>query len=335
MKNLKKNSIVLIFITLLVLFFVLKDDFSSVMELLAGANIIWLLIAVIAEFSFIFFEALAFNQIILSYNEDYSLVKSFKLLVITKFFNGITPFASGGQPMQIYLMKKDGIRMAKSTNIIMQNFIIYQLALVTMGIFAITFNRIFDMFPSVELLRNLVGIGFLVNTLVTVMLFVISFSDKFNKFIVDKVIRILSKTKIVKDKESYKTKWMERCDEFHQGAEFIKAHKFLCFKCYIYNLIALASSYIIPLFVCISLSGKVDMNILETLVASSYVLIMGAFVPIPGGSGGIEFGFIQFFGNFIKGGLLSATLLLWRFITYYVPMVIGAILFNLRKEESK
>lgn len=122
MKNLKKNSILLIFITLLVLFFVLKDDFNSVMGLLGGVNIIWLLIAIIAEFLFIFFEALAFNQIILSYNEDYSLLKSFKLLVITKFFNGITPFASGGQPMQIYLMKKDGIRMAKSTNIIMQNF---------------------------------------------------------------------------------------------------------------------------------------------------------------------------------------------------------------------
>ena len=332
MKNLKKNSIILIIITILVLFFVLKDNFNDVVGLLAGTNIIWLLVALLAEFVFIFLESLAFYQLILSYGEDYSLFKSFKLLVITKFFNGITPFASGGQPMQVYLMKKDGIRMSKSINIIIQNFIIYQLALVTLGLFALICNNIFNIFPDIPILRRLVTIGFLINTLVMVVSFVVSFSKKFNKFIIDSFVKIMTKLRLIKDEEKYIKKWDERCNEFHKGAEFIKTHKWLCFKCYIYNLIALTAFYIIPLFVIIAMDKDIVPTVLNTIVASSYVMIIGAFVPIPGGTGGIEYGFLQFFGNLIKGGILNASLLMWRFITYYVPMILGAVLLNLRKE---
>jgi len=343
MKNIKKNSIILIIITMLVIFFVLKDNFNTIIALLTGANILWLLVALLAEFLFIFLKSLAFYQLILSYEEDYSLFKSFKLLVITKFFNGITPFASGGQPMQVYLMKKDGIRMSKSINIIIQNFIIYQLALVTLGIFALICNNVFNIFPDIPILRRLVAIGFLVNTLVMVVSFIVSFSKKFNKFIIDNFIKITTKLRLVKDEEKYIKKWEERCEEFHKGAEFIKNNKWLCFKCYIYNIIALTFLYAIPLFVIIALDKGSTISILNTIVASSYVMIIGAFVPIPGGTGGIEFGFLQFFGNLIKGNtssagnvaILNASLLMWRFITYYVPMVVGAVLLKLRKEAKE
>ena len=62
---------------------------------------------------------------------------------------------------------------------------------------------------------------------------------------------------------------------------------------------------------------------------------MGSFVPIPGASGGIEYGFTQFFGNFIGLEYISAVLLIWRTITYYLGMIIGALLFNLEKKVKK
>ena len=102
----------------------------------------------------------------------------------------------------------------------------------------------------------------------------------------------------------------------------------------IYNFVALIILYAIPLFVIYSM-GNFDINIIETITASAYVLIIGAFVPIPGGSGGIEYGFMQFFGNFITGPLLSASLLVWRFITYYLGIVIGAITINFFKGDVR
>ena len=61
---------------------------------------------------------------------------------------------------------------------------------------------------------------------------------------------------------------------------------------------------------------------------------MGSFIPLPGGTGGLEYGFVSFFGNFLTGGKLTTLMLLWRFITYYLIMILGAIALNIRKKEE-
>ena len=78
-----------------------------------------------------------------------------------------------------------------------------------------------------------------------------------------------------------------------------------------------------------------SLTIIDTLVSSAYVYLIGAFVPVPGASGGIEYGFSQFFGNFVEGSILPAMLIVWRFITYYLGVIVGAILFNIRERMKK
>lgn len=68
---------------------------------------------------------------------------------------------------------------------------------------------------------------------------------------------------------------------------------------------------------------------INTLVAGEYIYIMGCYVPIPGATGGMELGLVGFFGNFISGPILSSLMVLWRFLTYYLPTIIGAIVFNI------
>ena len=332
MKNFKKNSIILLILTVIVLVFVLKDDFFSIVDSLKRVNLLWISIAFLLQVGMIFFESLAFDKIIKSYKKDHPFKNTFKLAVITKFFNGITPFSSGGQPMQVYYLKKDGFRLTKATNIIMQNFILYQLALVTVGTISLGLNMYFDYFASTKLLKYLVTTGFIINSLVMVGLFIISFSKRFNKFIINLALNILTKLKIVKNREEQEAKWMERCNDFHEGATYIKNNKFLCFKGYIYNILALIMLYLIPFFV---FKTFINLSLVGVIVASSYVAIIGSFVPVPGASGGIEFGFLQFFGNFLGGSILSAGLLIWRTITYYLPIFIGGLVFNLRREKRQ
>lgn len=335
MKNLKKNSLILLAITIIVLICVLKDDFSNIINTLSGANYFWIIIALLCFFVGIAFEAKAYQEIIQGYEYDYTFKKSYKMLLITKFFNGITPFSSGGQPMQVYMLKKDGIRLTKATNIIIQNFIIYQAALVIFGIIAIFINYSLKLFTEVTLLKQLVTIGFLINTLVMIGLIIISFSSKFNHFIVEKSISILNKLKLVKDKEKLLEKWREKVDDFHEGAEYLKKNKLLCLRTFIYNMIYLTLNYAMPYFVILALAKETtDATILKSICASAYVLIMGSFVPIPGASGGIEYGYLKFFGNFISGTLLKASLLIWRTISYYLPMLVGGILFNINTKRG-
>lgn len=49
------------------------------------------------------------------------------------FYSGITPSATGGQPMQLYYMKKDGSRLADGSVVLMTVAVIYKLVLSVIG----------------------------------------------------------------------------------------------------------------------------------------------------------------------------------------------------------
>ncbi len=337
-KNIKKNSFILLGVTLVVLYFVLKDDFSNIVQQLFKMNPFWILIALLCYVLFIIFKSLAFHITVKQEKQDASFKRSVIHNTIVQFFNGITPFSTGGQPMEVYMLKQQGIRYSKGINIILQVFIFYQSALVLYGLLAVGLNYYFNIFEKVPLLRRLILLGFLINVLVIVALLLIAFAKKLNHFFLKKGIRILHKMKLVKDEETTQTKWQERIDSFHECAMHLRKNKWLLFKGVLYQFISLSFFYIIPLFLTFAIkdySSAMPLTPMTAIVSSAYVMIIGSFVPIPGASGGIEYGFLTFFGNFITGSALSAVLLIWRFITYYLGMIIGAILFSLDRGEVK
>ena len=167
-----------------------------------------------------------------------------------------------------------------------------------------------------------------------VLLFV-SFSKKFNHFVVTKVIGLFSKIKIIKNKNKTISAWKLKLKEFNDSAELLRTKKSLIFKGYIYNMIGLICYYLTPLFVIYSLGFGDNITMIATYVSCAYVTVIGSFVPIPGGSGGIEYSFLQFFGNFIKGSALSAVLIVWRSITYYLAIIVGGLTFNTFKGVEK
>ena len=148
MKKMKVNGLILALITMLVLFFVLKDNFLDVMAVIGNANWLWLVFAFLIMLAYSTLQSLSLHNIILEYHPKYKFTRTLQLILITHFFNGITPFSTGGQPLEIYLLSKDGIRATKGTNIIMQNFILYQLALVILGLLALFFNYQFHIFKT-------------------------------------------------------------------------------------------------------------------------------------------------------------------------------------------
>ena len=93
--------------------------------------------------------------------------------------------------------------------------------------------------------------------------------------------------------------------------------------------------YSIPLFIFLSLDANIKVSLLKTITSSAFVLIIGNFVPIPGGSGGIEYGFVNFFGSTVQSSILLSALIIWRFITYYLGIIIGGISLSFYKGEEK
>ena len=337
MKNTKRNTIILLIICLIVLYFVVKDDFADIVDNLILANKWLILLSVLLIVGYWLLRSLALFIVVRKYKKNIKYSKMFHQILVTQFFNGITPFATGGEPMQVYMLRKSGVKVAQATNIIVQEFIMYQMALVLMGIVCLILNFAFDICHVSPFLANLIFLGFVINIAIGLVCIFVSFSKKFSKFIVRISLKIGTKLKLIKNVEKTTEVWNEKVEEYNESGTMLKENKKLFFTCVLINFAALFVFYLIPFFVFLSLGHNV--GIMQVIVASAFILIVGNFVPIPGGSGGIEFAFLEFFNTAVpamdeKSAVLKSALIIWRGITYFLGIIVGGVALGLFKGDD-
>ncbi len=331
----KVESFLLIFIfTTIVLYFSLRDNYEEIIKQIVHINKFYLGLAFLLIIIYWIFKAIVMRISTRKFREDFTFVKALRLVVETNFFHAITPFSSGGQPYEIYALTKHKLKVTEATNVSIQNFIVYQIALVFLGTTAVVCNSFLHIFPNNRFLGYLVAVGFIANLAVIILLFVISFTKKLNRILVDFVIKILNKIRIVKDKERTIQKFNQYLIDFNEGAKIlVKDKKNFCFMIFC-NFVALLLFYLIPLVLLYGIGDMESMNVYECVIASAYIMMIGSFVPIPGGTGGLEYAFVTFYSTFITGPILNAIMLLWRFITYYFGMIVGAITLNFKRKKG-
>ena len=317
------NGILIFIVTIIVLFFALKDDFLEKIAYLFSFNIWWLFFAIVLVFLYWLFKSFVIYFCTRKFDDNYSLKKAFNLIMGTQFFNAVTPFSTGGQPFQIYKFKKHGFSLETGTNIIIQDFIVYQVALILLGTIAIFLNNIFNIFPTDSLLEKLVFIGYLINLSVVILLFIVAFNKKGNRFILNIVIKIGARLKIIKNEAEFLSRSNETIENFHNNALFLMKSKGMLVNIIIINFIALVCLYLVPFALIMGLGETI--NPFVAIITSAYVMLIGSFVPIPGGSGGLEFSFVRFYGFFVVGAKLSSIMIAWRLVTYYLGLFVGAI----------
>lgn len=332
--NMKKkilNYVLLALVTALVLYFSLKDNYREIISQILTMNIWYLLLAFILLIIFWLFRTYPMYSFCKKINKTFKYSDAFLLTLRTQFFNAVTPFATGGQPYQIYYIKKCGLNYAESTSVVLENFIVYQIALVLLGLISLFTNKIFHIFKNVLFLQKLIALGFVINTLVIVVMFIVAFSKSMNKKLINFQINLLSKLHLVKNREETLEKWNTNINNFHKSAKILLKNKKSFIINILCNLVALSSLYLIPLFILYAIGDFKSVQGLISIVTSAYIMIIGSFVPIPGATGGLEYGFLQFYGNFVSGSKLKALMLVWRFITYYFGMIMGAIALNIKR----
>lgn len=325
--------IVILIVTTLVLYFSLKDNYEEIVKQIISINKPFLLIAFLLMIVYWILKAHIMKKIASKFNENFTFPMALRLVLETNFFHAVTPFSSGGQPYEIYSLKKSNLKISDATNVSIQNFIVYQIALVLLGTIAVICNHFFHIFPSNNFLKYLVTVGFICNFFVIVILFIVSFTKKLNQMIVNFIISVLNKIKIVKNKEKVILKFEKHISEFNSGARILIADKKNFLYMILCNFFALIIFYLIPLVLLYGTRDYTSMNAFESVLTSAYIMMVGSFVPIPGGTGGLEYAFIVFYSNFITGPVLNAIMLLWRFITYYFGMIVGAITLTLKRKE--
>ena len=329
MKHKKLYMFIIFVLTIFMLWYLLKDHYKEIWGIILNANYFYIGIAILMYFIYLFLDILMFDKITKIYTDKVSLGFQYYLGLIGKFFSGITPLATGGQPMQVFEMKRKGVSVSNGTNIAIQAYMIFQVSLMILGTIAIILNKTIKLFTPVPFLAELTTIGFIINFGILILLLCISFSKNFNRTIVKFFIKIFSKLKLVNNKEEVLKKWNKRCDEYYENAQVLIHHKDVLIKGVLIEILALIVCYLIPFVLAYALGFGNKLTWYASIASSSYIFIMGCYVPIPGATGGMEYAFSGFLGNFITGYELNTFVVIWRFITYYLPVILGAILFNI------
>ncbi len=332
--NIKKNSIIVLLITILLLFLVLKDNFLEVIEDVKNTNyLLFFMVILIFIFSYIF-DSLSFYVVVKQYKKDYKVSKAFRLNILTHFFNGITPLASGGQPMQLYVLHKDKVKLSDASSCVIQFYVLYQIALMIIGTICLIYGIFFHFIETRVFALHMFIIGFIINVFILLFLIFVSFNRKFNKSVVRFIIKVLSKLHFVKNKNETIEKWDKNCESFYESAQEMKKNKKTFIMGVVFQLLQILFKFSIPLFVVYAIGAKSSLNIFSTLAISSFITICSCYIPIPGATGGVEYGFVSFFGKFIHENNIRTVLILWRFVTYFLPVIVGGIIFNIQSKED-
>ena len=333
MKNKKINILILLIAAFFVLYFTLKDDFTGVLNILSKTNIIIFIITIFLFLFSLLFKSLSLKLFLNEYYKDYSLKSAFSLNLIGQFLNGITPFQSGGQPFEIYLLKKEGKRITDCTNAMLKDHLSYQIALIIMASISVFINCITKIYND-RGLNILVMIGFTINIIVLISLIFVITSKKTGTKVINKILDFIFGFRFSKKFKINKEKINESLEHFYQTGKELRKNKTSLFIAIFYNMINLFILYVIPFLIFKSLKVN-NITFLSSVVATSFVMLIGNFIPIPGATGGIEYGFYRFFSYYVSGAVLSGGLLLWRFVTYAFGLIAGFITLLFKKGAKK
>ncbi|WP_270855150.1 lysylphosphatidylglycerol synthase transmembrane domain-containing protein [Longibaculum muris] len=309
-------------------------QFDQVIHAFEEARISWIAVMGIVMFSYYLFDALSLWYFGLAYKKDYSFKQSFINAISGTFFNGITPFASGGQFAQVYIFNKQGIPPTNSASILLMCFICYQsvLVLYTGIVLLFKYQYFVEDQPAVS---SLAILGFLINFVVILGLFGGAKSKKLQNFLTHNVLRFLSKIHIVKDYESTCVKIEQYLADFREQLNFLQRNKPVLVKSCLCNFMKLTIIYSMPFFAAKALNLNVSWNqFFDFLGLCSFIYLINAFLPIPGASGGSEGVYVLLF-SFLGTVGTSSSLFLWRFMSYYMGLIIGGLVFSMNKEINR
>ena len=251
-----------------------------------------------------------------------TITNSIKVTMIGLLFNNVTPFSSGGQPMQAYELTKTGKRVSDSLSALAMKFIITQIALVVTTLLVVAIE--FDFFAN--LMQNFVWlaiVGFAINILAIIVVIIAGIKKRAITIFTTPIIKFLGKIRIIKNPDKTIEKLDESIDNFRGQFQFMRKQKKMVLFMFLTAVIQSLAYYSITYMVYRAF-GNYGISFWQIIPVQAFLLLLMTFIPTPGSGLGAEGGFLLLFNSIFKEGTINMSILFWRIYTFYLPIIIGA-----------
>lgn len=336
----KKSNILKYIIHVLILILLISITFrvllknqnmDELINTIRNAKLPYILGGILCMICFFTCESINMKRTLNALGEKCSLMQTLKYTLIGIFFSDITPAASGGQPMQVLYMHKDGIKVSSSSVALILNLLSFQILTIIMGLLSgiILYSQL-----GSELMIFLI-IGVLLNSISLSIVLIGIYSEKLSASLVGFVTKVLRKLKIRNYEEKEKA-MQESLATYNESAKYIRGNKKILIKQFSLGLLQQVFYYSIPFFIVLAFDLPIQ-NYFYMVALQSIVFTMTSGIPLPGAVGVSEGAFVTIYKSIFTEEYINGAMILSRGISFYLPLVISAIvvLFATFKSNKK
>lgn len=324
-------NIIIFFILIFLTFNILLKDqnMDELFVILQSVKIKYVFLGIICMLIYFACEAINLRRTLRELKEKVKFKDTIKYVLIGFFYSSITPAATGGQPMQVYYMYKDGIKTAHSSLALVLNLFSFQTTTISLALISVIFFHNY-MDSGLYVLFTL---GISLNILALILLIIGIFSKKLSTWLVNVAIKIMRKLKIknIEDKEK---KLNDVLVKYNGSAKYIRNNKILIVKQFITTFIQEIIYYSIP-FCTYKAFGLAGTKYIKIVCLQSIVYATVSGIPSPGAVGVSEGAFVSIFKTIFGENIINGAMLLNRGVSFYLFVLICGIIVIVNTFKAK
>ncbi|MGN0298982.1 MAG: YbhN family protein [Lachnospiraceae bacterium] len=304
-----------------------KQNLSEIVDAILCMSVPYLAAAIFVAIFFVAAEGCMICYLLKGIGESTTLLRCISYSFIGFLFSGITPSATGGQPMQLYYMGKDGNSLSASSVVLMTVAAIYKFVLVLIGIGLVLFwNQ-----PLKVYLKGYYGLYFLglfLNTALVVILLLIMFTPEVIKTLLYQVEALLVRLHLWKKSDMRRDKIDRFLCGYQETVCFLRTHKKMIGITIAGTFLQRFSVFVLTYIIYRGL-GRNDCAMLDIVFVQACIYIAVDMLPIPGAQGITEAMYKAVFASIFPGQMLVVSMCITRGISFYLMILMGLVIFCL------
>lgn len=286
---------------------------------------------------YIIFEAITIDILINSIEKIEKKFLSTKIAMMGFYYNLVTPFASGSQPMQIYTLNKYGISLSKSSAIVTNKTVLFQ-SIVTIYCGVVIFLNMELLKRELHSILLLMIMGMIMNIVSLLVCILLALSPNTIKFIVKKIFNLLSKLNIFKTLNEKLNIINKFIDEYSYSINLFIKNKKALFISILLTIVQLTVFFSVSycIYRAFNLNKLTYVYILSLQV---FLYISISPIPTPGNVGANEIAFFTIFANVFPKSIIGYCVFLYSIFVYYFLVIVGGLFtvhthYNMSKENK-
>jgi hypothetical protein len=258
-KNIKKyGNFVVLFLLMAVTFrLIFKTlDYRAFLNVVKTSDIKFLTAGLVCMLVFWGIEAGILDVLLKQVYPKTRFYTALKITLIGQYYSLLTPFASGGQPAQLYEMKRDRIPVTSATAVLVSKFILFQVT-VTVYTLILAAYRLPLILGDLKVASSFVFIGLFINTVGLFVIVLIALNPSLLKGIAGKFIYRLNRLHLVKTPQKHIDKLDAFVTEYGACIQVYKEDVMLTAKLFLLSALQVTAFFSITFFVyrALGLSG--------------------------------------------------------------------------------